>query len=220
MSTSYIPVRDSLLLVWSQNFADTLAANPANYGLTDGDATAVTAANDAYAGAYAVATTAATRTKPSVAAKDTARGQLLVLLRSYSQIIQKNLGVSQELKTALGLPIHDAHPTPVPAPTSAPTLGFLATTFETLKLTYHDPDQSELVKAKPSGVLQMQLVAVSSSTVITDPTSLPAHSVQTKTPFNASFPGDSGKKIYFAARWVTRRGLVGPWSAVGSAVCA
>jgi hypothetical protein len=39
----------------------------------------------------------------------------------------------------------------------------------------------------------------------------------TKNPVGINFvAGDVGKVCYYAARWITRRGLVGPWSNIVS----
>ena len=221
MSTSYVPTRDSDLQIWSLNFATTLTANPANYGLTAGDAAAVAAAQAAYSAAYVTATTQSTRTKDTIAAKDVARGQLTVLLRTYSDIIQANAGISQDNKTALGLPIRKTTKTAVTAPTSAPTINVTGLTAGVLQMTYHDPNQGAKVKAKPAGAIQMEVAYSTSTTVVTDPTTLGFRELVTKTPFNLpTDPSDKGKTLYFAGRWVTRRGLMGPWSAVGSTVVA
>ena len=218
---SYIPNRDSLLLAWAQNFATTLTANPSTYGLTAGDAAAVTAAQLAYATAYAVATTGSTRTSVTIADKDTKRAQLVVLLREYADIIQANLGIAATAKSALGLTIRDAHPTKIEAPVSAPTLGLIAAFPGQLSATYHDPNQGPKVKAKPAGVTGMEVYAAASSTVITDPATLPFKGIVTRTPFTVNFAtGDQGKTAYVAARWVTRRGLVGPWSSIATYIVA
>ena len=214
---SYIPNRDSLLLAWAQNFATTLTANPATYGLTAGDAAAITAAQQAYTTAFGVATTDATRTPVTIADKDTKRAQLVLLLRSYSAIIQANLGISASAKSALGLTIRDTKPTQIAAPVSAPTLGILAAFPGQLSATYHDPNQGPKVKAKPAGVTAMEVYAATSATVVTDPATLPFQGLVTRTPFTVNFgSGDKGKTAYVAARWVTRRGLVGPWSSIAT----
>lgn len=219
MPAPFIPTRDSLLLAFALNFATRLTANPALYGLTAGDASAVAAAQVLYAADYATATTDSTRTKVTVAAKDTSRGQLVILLRSYAAIIQSNLGVSQSDKTDLGLTIRDLHPSRISAPTSAPTLAVLAAQANNLTMTYHDPNQSAHVKAKPAGATALELYAASSATVVSDPTTLPFRGLITKTPFVLpTLSADAGKTIYYAGRWVTRRGLVGPFSAIGTTI--
>ena len=56
---------------------------------------------------------------------------------------------------------------------------------------------------------------VTSATIVTDPASLPFIGIQTKNPVAVNFSSaDVGKTAYYAGRWVTRRGLVGPWSAI------
>lgn len=215
----YIPPKDGDLLIWSENFSSLLSANPTLYGLSAPDAVSVAAAVAAFAASYAIATTEATRTKVTVATKDTDRNAMLVLLRAYSSIIQANLGVSQADKTALGLTIRKTTKTPVTTPTSAPTMAVLSQVTGDLAMTYHDPNAGAKIKAKPFGVVLVEIFAATNAIVVTDPETLPVLAHATKTPFHLAMdPADKGKTLYFAARWLTRTGLAGPFSAIGSVV--
>ena len=56
---------------------------------------------------------------------------------------------------------------------------------------------------------------------ITDPTLLNFIESATKSPLTATMgSGSAGTTVYFAARWQTRKGLVGPWSPIISYVVA
>ena len=77
------------------------------------------------------------------------------------------------------------------------------------------------MKSKPYGVIGVQLYAKASATPITDPTALTFMGNFTKSPLTLALGSTSaGMTVYFAARWQTRKGLVGPWSSIISYVVA
>lgn len=215
MATPYIPPRDADLLAWAVNFSTLLTASPATYGLVAADATAVAAAEASFAAAYAVAVSPSTRTPTSVAAKDAARVNMLATVRPYAQRISKNAGVSTSNKIALGVNPGTNTPTPIVAPTSNPVLTIAAALSLQHVVRYRDVLVAPSVKAKPAGVIAIQLYAVASATVVTDPTVIPFIQINTKSPLLISWPSlDVGKQAYYTARWVTRTGLVGPWAPI------
>ena len=216
MSVPYIPPKDNAFAVWAENFAAVLAINYAAYGLAASDAASISAANATWQAAYAVATTDSTRTKVTVAAKDLARNQCKALMRGYAGVIQANSGITQDQKADLGLTIRDPHPTPVPTPTTSPLLTIVGATPGELTVRYADQN-TPASRAKPSGAIALQMFAAASATVITDPNTLPLKDTFTKNPTAITFDSsDAGKTAYIAARWITRRGLVGPWSAIAT----
>lgn len=221
MSTSYIPARDADLANWSANFAALIAASPATYGLTAGDAVNITAADTAWQAAYALAVNPATRTPVTVQAKDTQRIATLTTERSYAQRIANNAGVSPSDKTALGLNPRTNPPTPVPAPATYPLLTVASTVTNGIVIRYRDDLAAPSVKAKPFGAVTTQINALVASTG-TPTTSVelwPVAGLQTKSPFILpTDPAAAGKMIGIAARWVTRKGLVGPWGPIITAV--
>jgi hypothetical protein len=216
MSTPYIPTKDNEFSVWSANFALVLSTAYAAYGLAASDATAISAADATWQAAYAVATTEATRTKVTVAAKDLARNQCKALERGYANVIQANSGITQDQKADLGLTIRDTTKSPIPAPTTSPILTIVGATPGQLTVRYADQNTPSARK-KPVGAIALQLFAATSATVISDPSTLPLKASVTRNPVGLDFvSGDAGKTAYIAGRWITRRGLVGPWSAIAT----
>lgn len=215
MSTSYIPPRDADLLSWSLNFATLIAASPATYGLMSSDAAAITVAQTLYSTDYAIAISPSTRTPQSIQAKDTSKVQLLATVRPYAQQVANNAGVSSSLKISLGLNGRTNTPTPVAAPTSNPVLVVQSALPYQHILRYRDALVSPSVKAKPANVTQAQIYAMVSVTPVTDPALLSFLGVNTKSPFAITWDSSNvGKQAYYAARWQTRTGLVGPWSPI------
>lgn len=213
MSTPYIPAKDADFSNWSANFATVIAANPANFGLVTADATAISAADSAFQAAYNLAINPATRTSVTVAAKDVQKASTLITERTYAQIIQNNAGVSDGNKTAAGLTVRKTSRTPIPAPGTAAILGYIGSTPGVTTLNYKDTS-TPTTKGKPFGALQLEIwydVPTTGSPVLG---SAAFGGLFTKSPLAFTNPaGSAGKTIGFWARWVTRRGLVGPWSA-------
>lgn len=217
MASSYIPARDADFDAWSSNFATVIAANPSAYGLAAADATAITNAYTLWSAAYTLATNPSTRTTPSIAAKDVQKAASLVTFRAYATIIQANQGVSNDAKADAGLTIRSAGRTPVPAPATAPILGFVGATPLVHTLTYRDTS-TPTSKAKPFGALQLEIWRSVGLTAPSGPETTSFVGLYTKSPLAVNFiSADVGKTAWYYGRWVTRRGLVGPWSALLSA---
>lgn len=211
----YIPTRDADLNNWSSNFSTLITASPGTYGLVSGDAATIAAEQAVWAAAYAAAINPPTRTPVSVAAKNTAKINLLALDRGYAVTISLNAGVSTSNKIALGVNPRTSVPTPITAPTTVPILTIDQALPLQHVIRYRDTLASPSVKSKPYGVIAVQIFGSASATVITDQTTLDFIQQSTRSPLTATWSsGDVGKPAYYAARWVTRKGLVGPWSPI------
>lgn len=211
----YIPNKDSLLNTWAQNFSGLITATPATYGLVAGDATTIAGAYTTFNTAYLAAINPSTRTPQQVSAKNTAKVTLLATVRPYAVTISLNAGVSSANKIALGVNPRTSVPTPITAPTTAPVLTLVSAPPLQHICRYRDETASPSVKSKPYGVVQVQIYATASATPVTNPALLDFKGVSTKSPFLVAWDsGDKGKQAYYAARWITRKGLVGPWSTV------
>jgi hypothetical protein len=213
-SRGYIPATDGDFDTWIENFSSTLTANPTGYGLTAGDATAVAATTAAWHTAYLAATAGGTRGPATIAAKNTSRASALIIVRPYAVTISQNQGISDMMKTAIGVTVRKVTPTPIGAPTTFPILSVIAAT--PLQFTMRASDQnSPDLRSKPFGAIGLQMFVTVSTTPITDPTILDFYANLTRQPMAIDFnSADAGKTAYIAARWYTKTGLVGPWSAI------
>lgn len=213
----YIPARDADFNNWITNFNSLLTASPSTYGLIAADATAVDTVTDAWVAAYTAAIDPSTRTPVTVQAKDDARIDAQTTVRPYAQLISLNPGVLSANKIAIGVNPRTSTPAPITAPTTNPTVAITAAAPFVHVLRYRDSLASPSVKSKPYGVIQVQIFAKVSATAITDPELLPLKVQTTKSPTQVEWSADDvGSQAYYAARWVTRTGLVGPWSPVVS----
>lgn len=211
----YIPAKQADLNNWASNFSTLITAAPATYGLVAADATLIAAAFNSWHTAYLLAINPSTKTPTTVAGKNTQKVNMLSILRPYAQTISLNAGVSSANKTALGVNPRTSTPTPITAPTTTPDLTAVSTSTAGTIMRWHDSIASPTSKAKPFGAICAEIAAMPSTTPVTDPNALVFQGIQTKSPFTLSLgSGDAGKIIYIAARWLTRTGLKGPWSAI------
>lgn len=212
---SYIPPRDADLATWADNFSDLITASPGTYGLLAGDATVIAVVVAAYLAAYAAAVNPSTRTPVTVAAKDTARTNMIDLVRPYAVQISLNAGVLSSDKIAVGVNPRTSTPTPIATPTTAPVLGIASATNLVHVIRARDEMSSPTSKAKPYGSTQMQLwaAAVAAATPTPTPDETTLKQIVTKIPVLAEWDSDdAGKTAVYYARWQTRTGLIGPWS--------
>src|SRR4051794_25789475 len=121
----FIPTKDADLKPFAVNMSAKITLAPTTYGLVAGDATALATLVTGFSSAYDVAVNPTTRTKGTVAAKDTARTILVADIRSLARRIQATPSVTAQQKTDLGLPIHDAVPSPTPVPATRPIVNIL-----------------------------------------------------------------------------------------------
>lgn len=127
-------------------------------------------------------------------------------------MIKANMGVTNEDKIALGLHVDDPTRTPVPAPTTAPLLMITGAFSGTHELRYAD-ETTPASRRKPEGVMQLQLSMVVGDGPATDPGDARLVGLYTKQPITVEHePEHAGRTATFFGRWITRKGLVGPWS--------
>jgi hypothetical protein len=213
----YLPAPDAGFATRLQNFATLLAASPTTYGLTSGDATIVTGLNTTFQAAYTAAIDPMTRTPVTVAAKNSARAAAEATARQYAVQISRNPGVTNSDKTAIGVSLPASPPTPVPAPTTNPTVDLVQATSLQHVLSIRDVT-TPTSKAKPPGVIGAEIWTAVGVAPAVSPTTATLRQTSTKTPTRVSFDSaDRGKICTYFIRWNTRGGpggvaQVGPWS--------
>lgn len=209
----YIPRRNADLRDWAANFAALISADPGAYGLSAPEAAAVQSAADAYTSAYTAAADPSTRTGSTVAARREARAALLSVVRRAAGIIRASASVTAAQRAALGLTVPAGGPTPVPAPATFPLIGVVGATPGRHELRFADsatPDR----KAKPPGAIGLQLFCAVGHGAGATPDGARLVGQFTANPIRVDHrAADAGKPAAYFARWVTRRGLTGPWSA-------
>lgn len=219
---AYLPARDADLLAWAQSFSAHITATPTVYGLVAGQATVLAGLVTAYQTALATATNPATRTKPSVAAKDDARNALVLLIQSYVAIVQGYPAITPTLIEQLGLTVRKTSRTPIPAPLTVPVIAVLSC-FSLLARFALADESTPLLKRKPFGYQGAEVYYKIGGTAPIPGvlTGMTFQLLQTRTPFQFSLPGTaSGETVYVVARWVNAKGQPGPLSSVVTFVAA
>lgn len=217
----YIPTKEAQLNTWLANFSTLITASPGTYGLMASDATAIAAAVAAWTAAYNLIVSPSTKTAATVSAKNSQRVMVLATVRPYAQTISLNPGVTSGNKIALGLNPRTSTPVPITTPTTYPILSAQSTSTAGTIMRYRDSVASPSVKAKPYGVTGVQIFGMASATPVTDPSTLPLVETATKSPLVVALgSGSAGKTGYFVARWITRKGLIGPYGPIISYVVA
>jgi len=217
MPAGYIPASDPGFDAWIVNFSDLLTADPSAYGEDAGTAAAVQSVADAWVAAFALSSNPATRTSPTVAAKDAARYTAEQTVRPVAIRIRDNSAVTNAQRSDLGLTIPKVVPTPIPTPTSTANLGLTKATPLQHELQYSDTDLPD-GKAKPFGAIGLELWRSVGVDAAVDPSQCDYYATATKSPFRVDFnSADRGKIATYFGRWVTRSGpggiaSKGPWS--------
>jgi hypothetical protein len=225
--SDYLPSKDSDLDLFCQNFDTKITATPTAYGLVAGDATAFHTLRLAFTNALITASASSTRTKDTVAAKNLARFNMTVSIRALANRIQAYASITSTLLAGLGLTVRDHTPSPITAPSTAPIVTPLTSAGGRINFRFADTD-TPASKSKPPGVTQLQLWAKVGTTPPASIADCNLVGVYTK---NSEGPGsrqvsvgftgaDTGKTAYLIGRWQTRRGLVGPSSAIASMTIA
>ncbi len=221
MSNPYIPSTDSGFDNWFNNFQTVIAANPALYGLVAGDATNITNAYNLWHTLYLLAGTApphrtpinpGARTPVSIQNMVVNAAASKVLIRTYAAIIRGNAGVSDADRVAAGLNPANTSRTPIPAPGTSPIIGFIGSTPGQVTFNFKDTS-TPTVKKKPFGAVGLEVWQSIGTAPPVAPEATDFVGIQTKSPFALTYNNaDAGKTAYVYSRWITRRGLVGPWS--------
>lgn len=218
MQAPYLPAADPAFDAWFDNFSTLLTAAPTDYGLVAGDATIVSTAFGTWHPAYVLATNPTTRTSPTIAAKDAERISAEAILRPYATNISRNPAVANIDKTAIGVNLPNTSRTPIPPPTTSPTLALVSVIHNLQTLSYRD-SATPTTKAKPPGAIGMELWRTIATTPASSPVDAALIGIITKSPANiGTMSGDAGKFATYFGRWTTRSGpggvaQTGPWSA-------
>jgi hypothetical protein len=214
----YIPTTDAALDTWATNFDAVITANPTDYGLVAGQATAFHTLRLAFTTALATSSNPATRTSVTVAAKDAAKADMVVSARSLAMVALAYPLVTPSDLLAAGLIVKNTVPTPIPAPTTVPLLDFLSSIGQAVTIGYAD-ETSPSAKYKPFGVIGLQVFTQVGGTAPVGVETMQLKATVGRWPIRLQFAGgDVGENVYVMARWVTRKGLTGPSSALLTAV--
>lgn len=211
MANGYMPRADSAALSWMRSFSQRLAGQPGVYGVTAGEVASVGEAVAAFAAALTVASAPGTRTVVTVSAKDEARTVAESACRPIYARIKCATTISDEDKFRAGVrPINPAR-TRIGPPQDVPVLGLVDVTAHSHVLGYAS-EQSPSRRAKPFGATGLQVFRTLREGSQPQGESRYVGTFSRNPVRIALSAEDDLKMAMYTARWINRRGEVGPWS--------
>lgn len=208
----YIPRKDAAFLAWGEGFARGVAQHYEHLGLTQQDVDWIELWTGRFADAYQPTQSAESRTTALVKAKNEMRKQVEAIYRSYAQRIKHHPGVSNQDLIGLGIHVDDATKTPIGTPRSAPILRRMMSKSGGHILRYAD-ENSPFLNRKPYGMWVIQIYANVDDAYNPNPDTARHVGDYGRQPIRINWSAKlTGKTVTYFGRWVTRKGLKGPWS--------
>jgi hypothetical protein len=210
MATNYLPTRDVELRDWTQNLAAKLLAGAANYGVTDEVAIEYDGVQSDYATALAVTLDPATRTRPTIATKNTAKTALVAATRPLVQTLQNAAVMTDAKRDQLQIPVRDYEPTPIGVPTEMPVLRVGVVNGRVLDLEVRRTDGT--TRRKPAGVRSVWLYSFVGEDPSPELSNWRFQGGSTRSDPQVVFPETvtPGTTVWLTAQWVNPRDQPGP----------
>lgn len=205
MPESYLPPREADLLGFAENFSTKLSGTPAAYGILPAQATAFAALFSSFQGAMSKLQDPTTKSPPFVAAKNTAKEDLVDGpggIRELVALVQAHPAITDEQLVDLRLTVRDRQPSPVPAPASAPVFIVKSQVGRTIFCRLGDAEDDES-RGKPAGVIGASVLMFVGDQAPANPMQWTLAKNVSKTTFEldlgAEVPG--GAKVWLSAFW-------------------
>ena len=207
---SYLPLTDSGLLNWSENFAAQLAPDPTAFGLTMEEVGAYQQLQGNYDLAYTAATNPSTRGKATIATKNQTRKALITESRRLAMIATNYPATTDAQRLALGLTVRDKEPTPVPVPDSSPMVEVREVKNQRITLVLHNAESTS--RAKPEGVRGATVFTYIGASTPAELSDWKFEGNVTRTLVDLDMPATvpSGSKVWITAFWFNTKGQSGP----------
>lgn len=210
-----IPRKDEACRDWARNLMRKICVNPHKYGLERADADVVRSVVEPFVEAVNAVQRADGRNPPLIARKDALRASMEGTLRVFMGLIRANRGVTIEDKISLGMNVPKGSRTPIPRPRSAPALSITGA-FNLYHVLRYADENTPTALRKPHGVTQLEIAMVVTGpgeSLQSDPERAKSIGLYTRQPFQVKHDlKNAGLTATYFGRWVTARGLTGPWS--------
>lgn len=204
---------------WLTHYNDVAAANMAALGLSAPDVAAINSAWIALGYARAAEENTQAAWHASVVNKDQKRSEAEAITNGLTKGIQARPGVSDMLKSDLGITVPKTTRTPAAVPTTAPSFQRVDTSVGGILGLYIVDATTPDSRAKPPGVVSCEVRMQVGGTPPASRDAMVTAGIVTRSPFRKSFElEDVGKTVYFALRWLNTRSEPGPWSPLLTAV--
>jgi hypothetical protein len=173
---------------------------------------------DAYAAWYAAYTNfLGPHTKVDTEAKNDAKTAAKKVIRPFVNQYLRFPPVTNEDRTAMGVPNRDVTPTPVPEPGDVPEVAVSMPLPRALRFKFRRVGAKHW--GKPKGVHGLELAWVIAAAPPKETEDLIHSSFTTKSPLELTFKeSERGKRVYYAARWETDAVKKGKFTDIFSAI--
>ncbi len=219
----YIPRPDGGFSAWAANYYAAVKKWWTIQGLDLNDLKPLGIALDAWNAAYPAHTAARQKAESARRAKAAARAALEKEARPVANFVQAYPTTTNSDRAEMGITVRDAGGAPGGAPTSKPLILVESASRLTHGLRLVD-EATPTRRARPRGVQRAE-VFVALTPVAEPPPADPGvyRYVQSVSDGSTVLSFESrrgGMQAHYLARWVTRRGAMGPWSDTASATVA
>lgn len=215
----YLPRKDQALRGWAQHFDQMINSAPADYGLTPELAAEFHVLFVAFESALAVATAPASRTKPSIIAKDAARDAMKTRLRQLRNMVNGQMATTDAQRVSLGFKPQRTKKAPViPPPTAAPGIQIVSRDGWVVRVKLYDSQVRRI--GRPPGVAGAALMAFVGDDPPPDPWLWSLHGQTAKLNFVFRFNKQKpvGTTVWLAAMWSSPTGAFGPIQVVSTVI--
>jgi hypothetical protein len=207
-----IPNRENEVATWMTGFRDGIVASPSSYFVSASDVTLISSVVTSFLNARTVADNETTRTKPNIELKDAALASAEGVCRLFYGLIQRNAGISDADKIAIGVSPMNPNRTARNCPQGSPGLLVVASTPGAITTEFRD-SLNGINRAKPFGATMCQLFVVVDDENAATPENAKFIGNFTSNPMPAVFEAsERGKQATFFARWGGKRNEFGQWS--------
>lgn len=206
----YIPRDKDARYQWGNAFINYFTAHATDLGFDAGTVAYLTSLWTPYTDAYGNLAPLENAYRAGVGVFDTAEAAYTTEVRALVAQIQVNPNITDEQRTAAGLPVRSTTRTAVGVPTTRPVAE--VDTSQRLQHTISFRNEGATSKAKPEGVRGCEIWCVigPAPASVADARYL---ATDTATPYLATFDAaDAGKSVHYFCRWVNTRNQPGPWS--------
>jgi hypothetical protein len=220
-NTDYIPSNEEDFNDWILNFTPKVVANTVAWGIPTVAKDALVEASDNWASAYAAGNPEADPTKAQRQAKNDARKETTIVIRTtVNENLRNNPLLTNADFASLNLTIPDTTRTRVPVPDHAPQQNVEKIQHLQHVLRITNPLTPD-TKAKPTGVARINVYRYVGTTAPVNIGQYQLYGSATKALFTSEFTEeDVGKKAWYITQYENTRGERGPLSDSVTAVIA
>ena len=209
-----VPTRDATLVPFATSADALLQATGSPYPVSTAQVQTFHDRTLEYVAAQTAVETAreqGLRSVPLTAARDAARGRLLVIARNVYATVASSPDVSDADKIRLGVHVADRRPTPSPVPSARPTVEVVGSYARTVLVRIHDNGTG---RGRPRGTTGAYVYTFVGEAYPTDPGLWAFDGKASRSTYEVEFPNSvpSGAQVWVCAAYTNQRGQTGPVS--------